>query len=165
MTLLFPSPIAPPRHWIAVASANHVARGVQGGFAQTCHGKAAPLRRARPGDTVIYYAPTETFGQRDKCQAFVAYGHFTGEVYQAHLGGFDPHRRDVTWTQAQRAPIAPLLPHLSFTSGKANWGAPFRWGFFEVPAHDRAIIAEAMGVAAHSRHDLSQAWQESAPRP
>ncbi|NBZ87108.1 EVE domain-containing protein [Stagnihabitans tardus] len=161
MTLLFPSPVAAPRHWIAVASADHVARGLAGGFAQACHGKRGPLARARPGDRVIYYAPTETFGQRDKLQAFVAYGHFTSEVYQAQMGDFRPHRRDVTWAEAHRAAIAPLLPHLSFTAGKANWGAPFRWGFFEIPAHDSAIIARAMGVLSHPRHDLSQAWQET----
>ena len=37
-----------PRYWIAVASADHVARGVAGGFMQVCHGKRAPLARIRP---------------------------------------------------------------------------------------------------------------------
>ena len=158
MTPLFPS----PRHWIAVASADHVARGLAGGFAQACHGKRGPLARARPGDSVTYYAPVQTFGGRDKLQAFVAHGHFTGEVYEAQMGDFKPWRRCVTWTEAQRTPIAPLLDHLSFTRAKTNWGAPFRWGFFEIPAHDSAIIARAMGILSHPRHDLSQEWQEFA---
>ena len=31
------------RYWIGVACREHVGRGVAGGFAQLCHGKAAPL--------------------------------------------------------------------------------------------------------------------------
>lgn len=142
---LFPDLLPAPRHWVAVASADHVARGRAGGFAQACHGKAAPLRRARPGDTVLYYAPTETFGGRDKVQAFVAHGVFAGpEVWQAELGDFRPFRRAVAWEDTRRAPIAPLLPHLSFTAGQANWGAPFRWGFFRISDEDHALIAAAM---------------------
>lgn len=45
------------RYWIGVVSASHVSRGVQGGFAQLCHGKSAPLQRMRPGDWLIYYSP------------------------------------------------------------------------------------------------------------
>ena len=55
---------AAPRYWIAVASADHVARGIAGGFMQVCHGKRAPLARIRPGDGIIYYAPTQTFGTK-----------------------------------------------------------------------------------------------------
>lgn len=147
MAYLFPSMVTPPRHWIAVASADHVARGRADGFAQVCHGKPGPLRRARPGDTVIYYAPVARFGTRDRLQAFVAYGSFAeGEVYRAEMGDVQPHRRDVTWAEARPAAIAPLLPHLSFTAGQRNWGAPFRWGFFEISEPDRALIAAAMGV-------------------
>lgn len=39
-------------------------------------------------------------------------------------------------------------------------GAPFRWGFFEIPDADRARIAAAMMI--DPRHDLSRDWQESA---
>ena len=53
------------RAWIAIASAEHVRRGVAGGFAQVCHGKAAPLRRLAPGDVVrddeYYFRCTPTF--------------------------------------------------------------------------------------------------------
>ena len=44
-------------HWIAVASAEHVRRGKREGFMQVSHGKAAPLKRIRPGDRVVYYSP------------------------------------------------------------------------------------------------------------
>jgi hypothetical protein len=42
------------RNWLAVASAEHVRIGRAEGFMQVCHGKAAPLRRLRPDDWVIY---------------------------------------------------------------------------------------------------------------
>lgn len=139
----------PSKSWIAVASANHVAIGRAQGFAQVNHGKAGPLRRMRPGDRVIYYAPVRTYGERDRLQAFVAHGRIAaGEVYQGVMGsGFTPWRRNVLWDDAREAPIAPLLDRLSFTAGRANWGQPFRWGLFEIPEADARIIAEAMGVA------------------
>ncbi|TXI95939.1 MAG: EVE domain-containing protein, partial [Burkholderiaceae bacterium] len=58
------------KHWIAVASAEHVAIGRAQGFMQVCHGKAAPLRRLSAGDTVIYYSPVERFGGKTLCQSF-----------------------------------------------------------------------------------------------
>ena len=59
------------RAWIAVASAEHVRRGLAGGFMQVCHGKDGPLRRMRPGDRVAYYSPTETFGGTDRDAAYL----------------------------------------------------------------------------------------------
>ena len=56
-----------PKHWIAVASAEHARRG-KAGFMQVNHGKAAPLRRVHPGDGVAYYSPPETFGARTSCR-------------------------------------------------------------------------------------------------
>ncbi len=138
-----------PKSWIAVASADHVAIGRAEGFAQVNHGKAGPLRRMRTGERIIYYAPVRTYGSKDRLQAFVAHGRIApGEVYQGVMGaGFTPFRRDVIWDDVQDAPIAPLLPHLSFTAGRVNWGAPFRWGLFEISDADARIIADAMGVA------------------
>ncbi len=139
----------PPKSWIGVASADHVARGRAEGFAQVNHGKAGPLRRTRPGDRLIYYAPVRAYGGKDRLQAFVAHGRIApGEVYEGRMAGdFRPFRRDVLWDQAQEAPIAPLLSHLAFTAGRVNWGQPFRWGFFEIPEADARIIAKAMGIA------------------
>jgi len=37
------------RYWIGVASKNHVALGVAGGFCQIAHGKAAPLKLWQSG--------------------------------------------------------------------------------------------------------------------
>jgi hypothetical protein len=54
--------------WVAVASAEHVRRGRREGFMQVSHGKAAPLKRIKPGDRVVYYSPTVTLGGNDKLQ-------------------------------------------------------------------------------------------------
>ena len=138
----------PPKSWIAVASADHVAIGRAQGFAQVNHGKAAPLRRMQAGDRVIYYAPVRAYGGKDRLQAFVAHGRIAeGEVYQGVMGvGFTPFRRDVIWDEVQEAPILSLLAQLSFTAGRANWGQPFRWGLFEISEADAELIAAAMGL-------------------
>ena len=38
------------KYWIIVASKDHLQRGLNGGFIQANHGKAAPLKRMQPGD-------------------------------------------------------------------------------------------------------------------
>ncbi|TGU97002.1 EVE domain-containing protein [Mesorhizobium sp. M00.F.Ca.ET.151.01.1.1] len=135
-------------YWIAVASAQHVRRGRQGGFMQVNHGKAAPLRRIRPDDGIVYYSPTTVMGQKNGLQAFTAIGTVReGEPYQGEMGGgFTPFRRDVDWAQAQETPIKPLLERLEFTAGKSNWGYQLRFGLFPISAADFALIAGAMGA-------------------
>ena len=136
------------KNWIAVASAEHVRIGQQAGFMQVCHGKVAPLRRIQPGDGVLYYSPTTTFGGKEKLQAFTAIGMAKDrEPYQVDMGeNFCPFRRDVKWLKACNAPIAPLLDELDFSAGKRNWGYQFRFGLFEISEHDLQIIATAMKV-------------------
>jgi len=136
-----------PKHWIAVASAEHARRG-KAGFMQVNHGKAAPLRRVHPGDGVAYYAPTETFGGKDKLQAFTLIGRVKpGDIYQGEMGDWVAHRRDVDWADAHDAPIAPLLDRLEFTAGKTNWGYQLRFGLFGISEHDFELIAQAMGAS------------------
>lgn len=134
--------------WIAVASAQHVRRGRQGGFMQVNHGKAAPLRRVKPGDGIVYYSPTAVLGEKDGLQSFTAIGTVReGELYQGDMGGgFTPFRRDVDWAVAEETPIKPLLDRLEFTAGKTNWGYQLRFGLFSASAADFALIAEAMGA-------------------
>lgn len=134
------------RNWIAVASAEHVRLGRAGGFMQVCHGKAAPLRRLRPGDRVAYYSPWEEYRSTEKLQIFSSIGLVReGEPYQFDMGGgFVPFRRDVGWLKAEEAPIKPLLDVLDFTGGIRNWGYQLRFGLFEVSDHDMRRIAEAM---------------------
>jgi len=140
-------PAGKPRHWIAVASAEHVRRGVAGGFMHVNHGKAAPLRRIRPGDSVVYYSPSEVYGIKDGLQSFTALGVVRdGEPYQGVMGGgFVAYRRDVDWhAAAHDVPIRGLLDRLELTAGRPNWGQVFRFGLVEVAESDAAVIAAAM---------------------
>lgn len=134
------------KHWIAVASAEHVAIGRAQGFMQVCHGKAAPLRRLSAGDTVIYYSPVERLGGKTLCQSFTAIGEVLArEPYQVEMGAdFYPFRRDVEWFDTQTTNIRPLLDQLDFSRGKTNWGYALRFGLFEISAHDAALIRGAM---------------------
>ncbi|OFA15914.1 EVE domain-containing protein [Acidithiobacillus ferrivorans] len=113
---------------------------------QVCHGKAAPLRRIKPGDRVAYYSPTVEFGGKNKFQAFTAIGIVEhGEPYQVELGGgFQPYRRDVCWLPAEEAPIRPILGRMEFSAEKQNWGYQFRFGIFVISDHDMNVIAAAM---------------------
>ena len=134
--------------WLAVASAEHVRRGRQGGFMQVNHGKAAPLRRVKPGDFIVYYSPSTIHGEKDGLQSFTAIGVVrAGEPYQGEMGGgFTPFRRDVDWAASREAAIAPLLDRLDLTAGRANWGYQLRFGLLPLSAHDLHLIAGAMGA-------------------
>jgi len=134
------------RHWVAVASADHVAIGRGAGFMQVCHGKAGPLQRLREGDVVAYYSPSQRMGEGRPLQAFTAIGIVGADApVQADMGGgFMPWRRQVAFLASAPAPIRPLLERLSFTRGRERWGASFRYGLFEVPEADMRCIADAM---------------------
>jgi hypothetical protein len=136
------------RYWVGVVSAEHVRRGVGGAFAQLCHGRAAPLKRMRPGDWLIYYSPAETRGGGEPVQAFTAIGRvMDGAAYARDVGGgFVPFRRDVAYLPCHPAPIRPLLASLSFLPDKARWGYVFRRGHLPIPEADFLLIARAMGV-------------------
>lgn len=134
------------RYWVIVASKDHVMRGVQAGIAQANHGKAAPLKRMRVGDGILYYSPKLEFEGHEKLQAFTALGYVTGEsVYQFDMGGgFVPYRRDVKYLSCNDLPIQPLIPALTFIENKSSWGYLFRYGFFEIPQADFGLIAGKM---------------------
>lgn len=125
-----------------------MARGAAGGFAQVCHGKAGPLRRLTPGDGFIYYSPTIRMGGKDALRCFTAIGRVgQGAPYTFDMGnGFVPHRRDIDWWPSREAPIAPLLPLLSFSCNGQNWGYRMRMGLFEITEEDFDLIATAMGA-------------------
>ena len=137
------------RFWVGVAAANHIARGVTGGFMQVNHGKEAPLKRLQPGDVIAYYSPVETFGGKDSLKSFTALGLVKpGAPYQGDMGeGFKAFRRDVDWFETKPASILPLLQELSFTKGQTSWGYKFRFGLFEISENDMQLIAQAMGVS------------------
>ena len=136
------------KYWMAVASREHVLRGVSGGFCQVCHGKGAPLKQMAPNDWIIYYSPTEEFQRPKICRAFTAIGRIQAkEPYLFQMSeGFIPWRRDVAFLEAKEAPIEPLIEALTFIQNKKSWGFPFRRGYFAIPEADFELIKKAMHV-------------------
>ena|SRR6218665_819406 len=134
------------KYWVIVASKDHVKKGLSEGFAQTCHGKVAPLKRMRKGDFIIYYSGKQTMGMPDKCQEFTAIGQVENEeTYQFQMtADFCPSRRDVTFFEHKDTSILPLIHDLNFIQNKQNWGFPFRFGFFEINKHDFDLISTQM---------------------
>jgi predicted RNA-binding protein len=134
------------KYWAIVASRDHVQRGIEGGFAQACHGKCAPLKRLKPQDGVIYYSSKERFGEPEPCQAFTAIGSVVDEdVFQVKMSeNFSPFRRRVNFVPCRVVKIQPLIAELSFIKDKQHWGAPFRFGLLEIPEHDYQRIAQDM---------------------
>ena len=115
------------RYWLGIASKDHVALGVAGGFCQLCHGKKAPLRRMERGDYILYYSPKQEFRSRRPCQAITACGVVIGdEVYQYEmLPGFVPYRRDIEWqTPVREVPLDVLrtLPGWTEVAPKLRFG-------------------------------------------
>jgi hypothetical protein len=140
------------RYWVGVASKDHVARGVAGGFCQLRHGKAQPLKRMAQGDWIIYYSPKETHspkaisGGNEACQQFTAIGRVVGDsVYPFEMApGFIPFRRDIEFLPAQVVDIRPLINQLNFIQNKSRWGYAFRFGYMEIMQEDFELIAAKM---------------------
>ena len=133
-----------PRHFIVVASLDHVRAAVGGGFIQAGHGKAAPLKRLRPGDRVACYSPKTTFGGGEACQRFTALGTIgEGDIYEG--GDEQCHaRRPCRFNDVGEADVRPLLDVLSFVKDSHAWGVHFRNGLFQITPADFARIAIAM---------------------
>ncbi|UTA69174.1 EVE domain-containing protein [Emticicia sp. 21SJ11W-3] len=134
------------KYWVIVASKDHVKRGIADGIAQACHGKAAPLKRMKKGDFVIYYSGKQTFGKPDKCQQFTALGIvIDDETYQFQVSeDFCAARRNIEFSECQDTSILPLINDLDFIQNKKSWGYPFRFGFFEINQHDFNLISSQM---------------------
>ena len=134
------------KYWILVASKDHVKNGIAQGIAQACHGKAAPLKRMKKGDFVIYYSGKQTLGKPDKCQEFTALGKvIDDEIYQFQVSeDFCPTRRNIAFLESQDTSILPLIADLVFINNKKSWGYPFRFGFFEINQHDFDLISSKM---------------------
>jgi len=137
------------KFWGAVVSREHVMVGVEGGFAQACHGKQAPLARMKKDDWMVFYSPKTQMGGGETCQKFTGIGKVVGGApYKFDMGGgFIPFRTDVDFVKtAREASVLPLLPELDFIKNKKNWGAVFRFGHFSIPEEDFRKIAGAMRV-------------------
>lgn len=136
----------PTKYWLVVVSRDHVEIGKRQGIVMANHGKAAPLRRMRPGDSIVFYSPKVAFQGKEPLKKFTAIARVSeGEVYQGELdGGFTAYRRDVEYLPCDEADIVPLIGRLTFIRNKQHWGYLFRFGFFEVPEVDFQTIAAAM---------------------
>ena len=134
------------KYWIIAASKEHVKSGVQGGFAQACHGKATPLKKMKRGDYVIYYSSKEYFGKKDKCQEFTAIGQVKSDA--AYLfemtPDFCPSRIDIDFLESNDISIIPLIDKLDFIPNKRRWGYPFRWGTLQINKQDFQLISDLM---------------------
>jgi len=134
------------KFWIIVASKDHVSKGVEGGFAQACHGKSSPLKRMKSGDFIIYYSGKQIMAAAEKCREFTALGKvIDNDIYQLQISeDFCPSRRNVEFEECQQISILPLINDLNFIQNKKNWGYPFRFGFFEIDKHDFDLISSKM---------------------
>lgn len=141
------------RYWIGVASKEHVMRGVQGGFAQVCHGKEGPLKQMSRQDWIIYYSPTIKFGEKTPCQAFTAIGQIReGEPYAFQMShDFIPFRIDVNFYSCKEISVLPLIEKLEFIQDKKRWGLPFRRGCFSISEADFKMIASLMSLEVQVR--------------
>ncbi len=135
-----------PRYWIGVASRRHVLKGVEGGFAQLCHGKAQPLRRMAKGDWIVYYSPQEVLGEKRACRRFTALGEVVGDrIYPVEMSpGFEPFRVDIRYLSIQEASIHPLLERLAFIRDRRRWGYVFRFGHLQIAEADFRLIAQCL---------------------
>jgi hypothetical protein len=134
------------RHWLAVASRDHVRIGVQGGFAQVCHGRRGPLSAMRVNDWLIYYSPGHVMGERGTLKAFTALGRIVDDrVEQVRLTDeFIPWRRSVHY----EAPILDvavdeLKDRLILTHDR-NWGYSLRRGLLPLASADFDVISASM---------------------
>lgn len=133
------------KYWLGVVSMNHVLRGVQGGFAQVCHGKKGPLSKMKKDDWLIYYSPVMEMGSKVTLQAFTAIGTIEDDiVYQFKMSeDFCPYRRKVNYRKSNDVPISTIKFKLDFSKG-SNWGFQLGRGLFEISKHDFDVISFAM---------------------
>lgn len=143
------------KYWIIVASKDHVKSGITGGFAQACHGKVSPLQRMKKGDFVIFYSGKQALGKTDKCQKFTAIGQVKDDdIYQFQMSeNFCPSRRNIHFFKSEDVSILPLINDLAFIQSKKSWGAPFRFGFLEIPKNDFKLISSKMLNKEYAEQD------------
>lgn len=136
--------------WLGVVSQSHVQRGVRGGFAQVCHGKASPLRRMKRGDWLVYYSPSIDRGGAP-LRAFTALGQLhDDEVFSFDMGGgFVPFRRRVRYLLTGEVPLNDVKQKLELCAAP-HWSMALRRGLLPLSQHDFLTIAEAMGGTALS---------------
>lgn len=134
------------KYWIIVASKDHVKSGITAGIAQTCHGKAGPLKRMQKGDFIIYYSGKKTLGKPVVCHEFTAIGKVADDdIFEFQMSeDFCPSRRNIEFFPGIDVSILPLIDQLDFIQNKKSWGYPFRFGILEINKHDFSLIYSQM---------------------
>lgn len=134
------------RNWLAVASADHVARGVKEGFMQVCHGKNAPLRRLHAGDRIAYYSPGQVMGGPANLRSITALGIVADDdITQVEMApGFRPFRRRVRWISSRPVPVERLRADPGFILSGPGWGGKLRFGLLSIDSYSMDLIAAAM---------------------
>ncbi|MFL6079655.1 MAG: EVE domain-containing protein [Ornithinibacter sp.] len=120
------------RHWVIVASRDHVRRGAGGGFIMANHGKKAPLARMARGDGILVYSPTTTFPRGEPLRAVTFVGEVTGDAPEPSdviPGGF---RRAADLHEVEPVSLADIRDHLPTSR--------IRFGCFEIDAADAEAI-------------------------
>lgn len=132
--------------WINTISAQHVARGVAGGFTQADHGMPDRLKRLARGDWVAFYSPKTDYPEGEPLRMFTALGQIVDdEPYQVELSeDAKPYRRRVEFVECTPVPIRPLIEQLDFIEDKQHWGFRFRFGLFRINSHDFEVIRTAL---------------------
>lgn len=132
--------------WINTISADHVQRGVEGGFTQADHGKPDRLKRLARGDWIAFYSPKTNYPEGDPLRMFTAVGRVVDdEPYPVQVSpGVQAYRRTVEFLDCTPVPIRPLLDHLDFIEDKQHWGFRFRFGLFRINDHDFDVIRSAL---------------------
>ena len=136
------------KYFIGVVTKEHVLRGVKMGIAQIGHGKRSGLARMQKNDWLVYYSPKISLDSKTPLQSFTALGQMVDdEIYQVEESPtFKPFRRKIRYEKVKEAPIAPLIPDLSFIKNKKSWGYVFRFGLVEIPKEDFELIKDSMEI-------------------
>ncbi len=130
-------------YWINTVSADHVQRGVAGGFTAANHGKPHMLRKMARGDWIIFYSPKTALDHGEPLQAFTAIGRVTDdEPYQDQPS--NRWHRKMEFLPCTATPIRPLLDRLEFIVDPQRWGYKFRFGVFRIDEADFLLLREAM---------------------
>lgn len=130
-----------PRYWIAVASRDHVKKGLEFGFGQACHGKCGPLSKTKPGDWIVYYSPKLKISDKvSTCKKFTAIGIVkSSEPYKVEMSkDHHPFRIDVDFKSDFQE------VNWDAVKDKITFAPKLRFGFGEMTQQDFELLQELM---------------------
>lgn len=156
------------RYWVAVLSKDHVKDAVKKGYCEFKNGTRLPFKNVNPHSWFVYYSPgtkpLQVIREKGreagrKVQAFTAIGQvLPGEPYSVDTGHTRVYRRRARYVpNSSDAPLAPLMPELSFFKKHDKsrpWGIQFQGGLIEVKKTDFFALCKAMNVDMPKRHAL-----------